>query len=427
LRPTLFHIPHDIGPWPLFGFGIAFTLLVLFGIVVMAIQIRRHGLGNEALGYLPVFAVMAGAIVFVLPNIEEPSGLPIRGFGVTMLLGVGSGVALSAYRARQRGLDPELIYSLAFWLFVAGIAGARAFYVIEYWKTQFARPTWHETIVSVISIQEGGLVVYGSILGGAAALVAFTLKHKVPFFAMSDLIVPGLMLGIAFGRIGCFLNGCCYGGVCELPWSVSFPPGSPAYMRQMERGTLYGIQVADTKLADSAAPQVTIVGVKAGSQAEKQGIHDGDRVVMINERSIRTVGDAWQSMARALEMYESVDLVTDHGRAVLDPLEQARFGSMPVHPTQLYSVLDAAIICWFLLAYEPLKTRDGQVGAWVCTLYPITRFLIEAIRSDEPAVFGTGFTISQNISLAILAFGISLWIWLWRQPPKVAWPLRSSG
>ncbi len=70
------------------------AVLVLVGIVIMAVQIRRHGLGNEALGYIPVFAVMAGAIVFVLPNIEEPSGLPIRGFGVTMLLGVGSGVAL---------------------------------------------------------------------------------------------------------------------------------------------------------------------------------------------------------------------------------------------------------------------------------------------------------------------------------------------
>ncbi len=110
--------------------------------------------------------------------------------------------------------------------------------------------------------------------------------------------------------------------------------------------------------------------------------------------------------------------------AVLNPLEQSRFGSLPVHPTQLYSVLDAAIICWFLLAYEPFKTRDGQVGPG-CALDAITRFLIEAIRSDEPAVFGTGLTISQNISLAILLFGISLWIWLMRQPAKVAWPSAS--
>ncbi|HEX3869545.1 MAG TPA: prolipoprotein diacylglyceryl transferase family protein, partial [Pirellulales bacterium] len=278
---------------------------------------------------------------------------------------------------------------------------------------------------AIVSIQEGGLVIYGCVLAGAAALFIFVKKHKMPGYAIADLIAPGLMIGLAFGRIGCFLNGCCFGGVCELPWAVRFPAGSPPHFRQVERGMvyLYGVQVADTThpATDGSRPQ--IVHVDPNSQASQQGVRPGDRVLAINEQSIHQVDDAWNALIQALRLRESVDLVTDHGRAILDPLKGADVSSLPVHPTQLYSVFDAALLSWFLLAYEPFRRRDGEDTAWVCTIYPITRFLVEILRSDEPAVLGTGFTISQNISLAVFVYGVLLWIWLLRRPPKLAWPL----
>ena len=87
-------------------------------------------------------------------------------------------------------------------------------------------------------------------------------------------------------------------------------------------------------------------------------------------------------------------------------------GSRPVHPTQLYSFIDSLLLCLFLLAYYPFRTRDGEVTALTMTLHPISRFLIEIIRVDEQPVFGTPWSISQNISLLILAGAVCLWIYV---------------
>ncbi len=86
-------------------------------------------------------------------------------------------------------------------------------------------------------------------------------------------------------------------------------------------------------------------------------------------------------------------------------------------------LVDALLLCFLLLAYEPYKRRDGELTALVLTLHPISRFLLEIIRVDESAVFGTGMSISQNISIGIFVGGVALWIYLlWQRPRKIAWP-----
>ena len=90
----------------------------------------------------------------------------------------------------------------------------------------------------------------------------------------------------------------------------------------------------------------------------------------------------------------------------------------PVHPTQLYSTIDALILCLLLLCYDRFRRRDGVLTALMLTIYPITRFLIERIRTDEAAIWGTGLHISQNISLGILAVAICLWIHVLRAASK---------
>jgi phosphatidylglycerol:prolipoprotein diacylglycerol transferase len=101
------------------------------------------------------------------------------------------------------------------------------------------------------------------------------------------------------------------------------------------------------------------------------------------------------------------------------PLEPAPPRSLPVHPTQLYSTIDALILCLLLWSWYPFRRRDGEVTALMITIYPITRFLIEGIRTDEPKNI-LGMTISQNISLALLMFAIALWLYLWRSPAGTA-------
>jgi phosphatidylglycerol:prolipoprotein diacylglycerol transferase len=336
MRSTLFHIPNEVFGLPLFGIGL---LLAVWGIVcvgVLAWQIYRHGWSKELWAEVPMMALMGALIAFVLPNIADGTGLPIRGYGVMVFLGVASGVGLAVYRARREGYPAELIYSLAVWLVISGIIGGRLFFVIEYWK-DFQKDTVLATLGAVIKYTEGGLVVYGAFLGGAVAAIWFLIRHKLPVLALGDIISPSVMLGLALGRIGCFLNGCCYGGQCDLPWAVSFPKDSPPYKEQASKGLLG------------------------------------------------------------------------------QPPEEAE-RSLPVHPAQLYSSIDAFLIALVLLAWYPFRRHNGEIVVLMMTIYPITRFLEEIIRIDEPAIFGTGLSISQNVSLLILAGAVAMWVYVLRQP-----------
>lgn len=336
----LFRIPYSVGGVPIFGFGVLLVIWVVAGLGSLAMTVRRHGWNAETLSLLPLL-LLTGAAIVGLPRLFA-GGLPIRGYGVMVLAGAAAGVAMGTYRGLRAGLDRELLWSMAFWLFIGGMVGGRAFYVIEYWNERFRTDSFRETLARVLNFPEGGLVVYGALFGGITAVLWFVRKHKLPALATFDLMAPGMAIGLALGRVGCFLNGCCYGGSSSLPWSVTFPPGSPPYADQMARGTI--------------------------SQTSP-------------------------------------------------PLE-----SLPVHPAQLYSAITAALLGWLLWCYYPFRRRDGQVVALMLMLYPISRFLEEIIRTDEMAVFGTGLSISQNISLAVFVAGIGLWIYLSKQPPHIAWP-----
>jgi phosphatidylglycerol:prolipoprotein diacylglycerol transferase len=89
--------------------------------------------------------------------------------------------------------------------------------------------------------------------------------------------------------------------------------------------------------------------------------------------------------------------------------------SLRLHPTQIYSALDALVIFILLSAYYPLRRRDGEVMGLLMITYPITRFLIEWLRNDE-GVFFAGLTISQNISVVLFVCGFAYWFWLSRLP-----------
>jgi phosphatidylglycerol:prolipoprotein diacylglycerol transferase len=101
--------------------------------------------------------------------------------------------------------------------------------------------------------------------------------------------------------------------------------------------------------------------------------------------------------------------------------------SRPVHPTQLYSAIDAGLLGWLLWVHYPFRRRDGETIALLLTLHPISRFLLEVIRTDEPAVFNTGMSISQNISILLFACGLALWWYLSKQPRRIVWPLMAPS
>ena len=229
---TLFYIPASVAGLPLFGWGLLAALWCVWTVVSVVLLARRNGWNADVWNSLGMMALIGAALVYVAPNLIElgpdgkPLGIAIRGYGVMLLAGIMSGVGLAVYRGRRIGLEAETIFSLALWVFVAGMIGARAFYVIEYWS-HFRRDTLGETLGAIANMTRGGLVVFGGLLGVLPVLVVFARKHRLPLLPLADLCAPSMTLGLALGRVGCFFNGCCFGDVCALPWSVEFPAQSP--------------------------------------------------------------------------------------------------------------------------------------------------------------------------------------------------------
>jgi phosphatidylglycerol---prolipoprotein diacylglyceryl transferase len=417
----LFRIPYNWAGVPIFGIGLLLAIWAVAGVGSLALSIRRHGWNGETRSLVPLLA-LTGAAILWLPKLF-PEGLPIRGYGLMVLLGTVCGVALATYRARQVGLNHELIWSLAFWLFIGGILGARLFYVIEYWNQRFRSDSVATTIFRVLDFPEGGLVIYGALLGGAVATIMFVRKHNLPLLALADLIAPSMLVGLALGRIGCLLNGCCYGGPSTLPWAVTFPPTSPPYLDQVANGEMYGFRL------DVDHPQrPTVEHIDIGSAAATAGLAIGDVITRINDYPISSITEAEQVLAQEFGTHQPLKLqLADGGKHVDLPAVDPPSRSLPIHPAQIYSSIDAGLLAWLLWAYYPFRRRDGEVIALLLTIHPISRFMLEIIRTDEPAVWGTGLSISQNISIIIFVVAVGLWFYLLNQPRRLAWPAQASS
>jgi phosphatidylglycerol:prolipoprotein diacylglycerol transferase len=213
--------------------------------------------------------------------------------------------------------------------------------------------------------------------------------------------------------------------MCDLPWAIQFPAGSPPYVRQLERGLMYGLQIGGESGASSdARPTPVVTAVSVALSAGHAGLKVGERIESVNGRATPTIDAARQELVDNFLAGREVLLKTDRNTYPLLPEPSMFERSLPVHPTQLYSVIDALLICCLLLTYEPFQRRDGELLAIMLTIYPITRFLIEIIRIDEGPVFGTGMSISQNISLLILLVVAGLWLYIYRRPPGRAWSMR---
>jgi phosphatidylglycerol:prolipoprotein diacylglycerol transferase len=410
---TLFHIRAEIGGLPVFGFGLLLAVWCVFGVILLAVVAKRQGIGPDFWSYVPLLVIVAAAVAFLLPRlVHEGKGLPIQGYGVMLLIAVVTSTGLLAWRAKRYGFDPDMMVSLVFWGFVPGIVGARLFYVIQYWEN-FHQPgqSFAVTLGNILSFNHGGLVVYGSLICGMLGIFAFMIKHRLPVLAICDLLAPSLVLGLAIGRIGCFAHGCCFGGPCDLPWAIEFPEGTPPFEQQLARGQLWGFSLGD----NPEAPPV-IASVTPDSPAARAGLREGDRLTHANGVKVEKTGEVAWRMRVSWEKGDSIRFLTEDARFISLPTDKTPKHSLPVHPTQLYSSINAFLLCFFLLAYTPFRRRDGEVFALMLTIYPISRFLLEIIRTDEGASLGTSLSISQNISLFILLGIIAFWIIVLRRP-----------
>lgn len=136
-----------------------------------------------------------------------------------MALAFLAGLVTATRRAKLVNVHADIIADVTLWLMVGSIIGARVVYVTTYWKTQFADQPFSE----VFMIQHGGLVYYGGLIGASITGLSYLAWKKAPVWKIADILAPSIALGCVFGRIGCLLNGCCYGYACSLPWAIHFP------------------------------------------------------------------------------------------------------------------------------------------------------------------------------------------------------------
>lgn len=127
----------------------------------------------------------------------------IHGYGLMIGLGVLAALILGDYRSKKFGLVADHIYGMTFWAVILGFLSAKILYIIT---------RWSEFIENPFSFLSGsGFVVYGGIIGGAITIYGFCRLKKIDLLSYLDLMIPSVALAQAFGRIGCFLAGCCYG------------------------------------------------------------------------------------------------------------------------------------------------------------------------------------------------------------------------
>ena len=146
-------------------------------------------------------------------------GVPVRWYGLLIVLGIGCAALLAARREKRLGLPPETALDLTLWGVPAAIIGARLYYVIFNWAAFADAP------FSALYIWQGGLAIYGGIAGGVAAGAVYARAKRLPFLKLADLAAPSLALGQAIGRWGNFFNQEAYGVAARADWQRAFPIG----------------------------------------------------------------------------------------------------------------------------------------------------------------------------------------------------------
>ena len=150
------------------------------------------------------------------PVLLQVGSLKVYSYGVFVAVGFLAAIWVAGRQIARQGIDREKFYDMGFWVVLSAIAGARLFHVLVYWR-QYA-----ENPVEILKLWNGGLVFYGGFLAAVAACLIYLKKNRISFLPVADASAIGIPLGLAFGRLGCSMAGCCYGKPSTLPWAVVF-------------------------------------------------------------------------------------------------------------------------------------------------------------------------------------------------------------
>lgn len=165
---------------------------------------------------------MNGITIGIDPMIFMAGPFMLTWFGLFVALAVLAGGWLGLREARRKGIDPEKMQALILWGLIGGFVGARLFHVVDRWDLYAGNP------VSALYIWEGGLAIYGGLVGGVLSGLIYAWRQGLPFWRVADGAAPGLILGQGLGRLACIPNGDAVGAPTDLPWAFIYT--NPASM-----------------------------------------------------------------------------------------------------------------------------------------------------------------------------------------------------
>lgn len=181
----------------------------------------------------------------MFPRLLQIGGFTLHTYGLLVALGFGAGLWMAIRLGRRRGLPADRLFDLGIYVALAAVAGSKLLLIVEDWKYYNTHPG---EIFSMATLQAAG-VFYGGFLAALATAVWYVRKHGLPFLEIADAFVPGVALGHAIGRWGCFASGCCWGRECHLPWAVTF---TDPYANQLV-GVPLNVPMHPAQLYESAA------------------------------------------------------------------------------------------------------------------------------------------------------------------------------
>lgn len=307
--------------------------------------------------------------LYEIPSIH----LTIGTFGPMMVLGFLAALLLMRRLSRRANMDYMIMTSAALYSLIAGVIGARTFFVVHHFDK------FRGNLFGIVATWRGGLEFLGGVMVATAVLLLYLRFNKLPVRRYLDILVIGLMMGLAFGRIGCFLNADCFGKPTTLPWGVRFPYKSFVYISQIN---------TDPR-RNRLEPYLHL------PQTDYLSFYDD-----LGKWYPKSLQDL-----TAKQQYE---------------VTKGRYRCLPVHPSQLYSSANALLLCFILYLFwrrglrkaasdTPPKRLEtpGSITALMLILYGFTRFMIEFIRDDNPYEISI-LTISQILGIVMIISGAVL-------------------
>jgi len=163
------------------------------------------------------------------PILFDLGPFSLHSYGLAMALAFAASILVAMRRAKERGLGSQFALDLSVLILIFSLVGARATYVFTHLGEYREHP-----LDAISPIQHTGkigiegLILLGGVFAAFVTIWFYARRKGKPYLAVSDLLAPPAVLGIAIGRLGCFFNGCCFGSPTHLPWGVRFPEGSLA-------------------------------------------------------------------------------------------------------------------------------------------------------------------------------------------------------